>query len=445
MMEDIYASKVIDARMTVPMQAKWSKQSSIFNQSIFLDLLIKSAFINSESRLSFSGFDYLVNKSMLSSMLLIEGGEVFSSRTVGAILDSALDVFIRNALSEGVKTNNSPDVFLDFVNLKVKEYLKRPKGAYCVVTSLSVSGKLPIKKIVGRGVETVLYEGGIPKKFNTRKQLDKEWKGSDYHTPPGYAGIVSVVSARNLDDAMAAAIDQIDYLRGILSFYANPVMSISLNGVRHGSINKIRLGGMHTVHEESGKLASDQYWYESDFKTSREFHFEPVKLKSVRSSICKVMNRIESISGGEKIKDAIIRYIRALDEKNKDHTIIKLWGALESVVGKNDSGEFVVKRCSFLFKDREYVRQTLEVARVYRNRNVHGDHSSSVANEICYHLHSVFRSLIMFYAGTKDLVSVADINSLLDMPGDSRELMRETESVEKKLYLLRKAKKLRGG
>lgn len=215
-------------------------------------------------------------------------------------------------------------------------------------------------------------------------------------------------------------------------------MSISLLGSKKKGINRIRLGGLHSVHSEDGALASKEYWYEPEY-THRPTHvFKPEKLKQTALRIRKIIKRIEQIRGGEKIRDGIIRYIRALDEPNNDHLIIKLWGALESTVGESDKSEIIIKRCSYLYKDQELVRQILEVAKVYRNRNVHGNHSSNLANQIGHQLHNIFVHLIFFYVGNKDLLSVSEANYFLDSPLPSGDL-------ERKLFLLKKASRFRSG
>ena len=215
-------------------------------------------------------------------------------------------------------------------------------------------------------------------------------------------------------------------------------MSLSLSGHPQKGINRIRLGGLHSVHTVQGDIASDQYWYESDYESRPPYKFAPNRLIIIAPKIRKIVRRIENLNGGDKIKDGIIRYVRALDEPNKDHLIIKLWGALEATVGQNDNSEKIIKRCSYLYKDQELVKQILEIAKVYRNRNVHGNFSSSIADQIGYQLHSIFCHLIFFYVGSKDLISVSDANSFLDSPLAAGDL-------EKQIFLLKKAKRFRAG
>lgn len=417
------------------MHAKWSDKSSKFTPLIFIKLIIKSSSINDNNQVQYEGFTYFENKGLLRSMILFEGKEFISPKTEDDIFNSGLDHFVKTSK---IADKNLPSRLLDSINLKLKNYLTKNKKTFLLASSISTNGKLPINKITTNGIEIKIYQNGLPKKFKTREQYDNLWKLPAPHTPPEYAGLVIKVEARTPDDAVHAAIEEIDFIRGIFSFFANPSMSISLLAGKKKGINRIRLGGLHSVHYEDGALASKEYWYEPDYTPRTPYTFNHEKLKKIALKVRKIIRRIEQIQGGDKIKDGIIRYVRALDEPNNDHLIIKLWGALEATVGENDKSDIIVKRCSYLYKDQEHVRQVLEIAKVYRNRNVHGNHSSNLADQIGHHLHSIFTNLVLFYVGSKDLVSVSEANSFLDSPLSSGDL-------ERKIFLLKKASRFRSG
>lgn len=417
------------------MQAKWSDKSPKFNPLIFIKIILKSSSINEKNQVQYEGFDYFENKGLLRSMIIFEGKEFISPKTEDDIFSSGLDHFAR---STKITEKNLHNKLLDSINLGLKSYLTKNKKTFFLATSISTNGKLPINKFTTNGIDIKFYQNGLPTKFKTRQKYDNLWKNPSPHTPPEYAGLVAKVEARTPDDAVHAAIEEIDFIRGILSFFANPGMSISLIPGKKKGINRIRLGGLHSVHYEDGTVASEEYWYEPDYTPRVPYIFKTEKLKHIGLNVRKITRRIEKIHGGEKIKDGIIRYVRALDEPNNDHLIIKLWGALEATVGENDKSDIIVKRCSYLYKEQEHVRQILEIAKVYRNRNVHGNHSSNLADQIGHHLHSVFTHLVLFYVGSKDLVSVSEANSFLDSPLSSGDL-------DRKIFLLKKASRFRSG
>jgi len=417
------------------MQAKWSDKSTKFKPQIFINTILECSSINANGKVQYEGFKYLENRGLLKSMILFEGKEYLSPKTEDDIFNAGLDSF---ALTSKITDLNLPATLLASINIKLKAYISKSKTTFLIVSSISTYGKLPLSKFTNNGIEIKFHQSGIPRKFSTRKQYDKLWKNLAPHTPPEFAGVVVKIEARTPDDAMFAAIEEVDFLRGILSFFANPTMSILLSGGEQKGINRIRLGGLHSVHSEDGAVVNEQFWYETDYASRTPFTFKKQDLKHIALNIRKIIRRIEQIKGGAKIRDGIIRYVRALDETDNDHLIIKLWGALEATVGESDKSDLIIKRCAYLYKDHEFVRQILEISKVYRNRNVHGNHSSDLAHQIGHHLHSIFTHLIFFYVGSKDLVSVSEANSFLDSPLSSGDL-------ERKIFLLKKASRFRSG
>ncbi|WP_458129498.1 hypothetical protein [Pseudomonas sp. Z2-11] len=415
------------------MNAEWSDKSKNFNPTIFIKLILECTSLNSEGVLQYEGFRYFENKGMLRSMILFNGKEVISPKTEEDIFNSGFADFAKSHKSNHT---NLKDSLLAAINKRLKAYLATPKTTFLVATSISTTGSLPIKKFTTSNIQTTFYPDGLPKKFKSRQLYDEKWKSTTPHTPSNYSGVVAQTLAHSADDAIHASIDEIDFIRGILSFFANPSMSLSLSGSPNKGINRIRLGGLHSVHNDHGDLTSENYWYEPDYESRIPFMFDPNNLKSIASNIRKIISRIEKLNGGEKIKDGIIRYVRALDESNKDYLIIKLWGAFEATVGQNDNSDIIIRRCTYLYKDQELVRQVLEVAKVYRNRSVHGNFSSSIADQIGYQLHSIFRHLIFFYVGSKYLASVPEANSFLDSP-------LATGDLERKIFFLKKAIRFR--
>lgn len=413
----------------------WSKKSDKFKPIIFLDKISKSASLNSEGRVQYDGFSFYENKGMLRSMVEFIGTESISPDSEDKIFDSSLNLFVRK--SKEIKTNQLNE-FIACANHELKKYLKKEKQIFYVVSSLSLSENIPITRFKFPQTDIRFYKSGPPKKFRSRDQYDERWIFAKPHTPSNYSSIVAKVLARTPNDAISIAIDDLDYIRGILSFFANPGMSMSFNLNKRKSINKIRLGGLHSVHDSTGEIASQQFWYESDYEPHPPFIFPSENIKLIRMKIRKIIKRIEQMKGGAKLRDGIIRYVRALDEHNKDHVIIKLWGALEATAGEGDKSELIIRRCSYIFKEQELVKQILEVAKIYRNRNVHGDFSSNTADLLVYKLQTIFTHLILFYIGSKDLVSLTEANSFLDSPLAAGDL-------ERKIFLLKKAVKFRSG
>lgn len=412
--------------------SRWSTKSKNFKPEIILDKIIESASLTSDERVSYDSI-YFEFKDILLNMIEFMNCDQLAPETRSYVFDLALNNYTKVALT--VRKSNKNDLITK-INSSLKDHLKKPSQEFHLVTSLSLEGPLPITQISTGNIKLKLHTSGIPKKYRARKKFDLQWNKNYEHSPEHYTGVVVSVQARSTTDAFYAALDYLDFIRGVLSFYSNPGFSISLSGRRSGAINRIRLGGMHTLHHPNGSLAIDQYWYEIEELKENTFTFKEETLKQTSSAIRKIINRICNIQGGERLRDGIIRYTRALDEKDSDYSIIKLWGALESVVNENDNNDILIRRCSYIYKDHDLVKQILETAKVYRNRNVHAGVSSPSADHISYQIHRIFRSLIFFYVGNKDFKSLKEANSFLDSPildGD----------IDRKIYLLKKAVRFR--
>lgn len=413
-------------------QSRWSTKSKNFKPEIILEKIIESASLTDDQRVSYDA-NYFEFKSIALNMIEFMKCDQLAPETREEIFERALDCFIKTALKNNQSNKND---LINHLNHSLKDYLRKPLQKFHLVTSISLEGPLPITQTVAQGVKIKFYAAGIPKKYKTRNKFNQKWNKPYEHSPAHYTGVVVTVQARSTIDAFYSALDNLDFIRGIMSFYSNPGMSIPLVGRRSGAINRIRLGGMHTLHHPNGALAFEQYWYELDETSERTFIFKEDMLNTTNSAIKKIIKRILSINGGDRLRDGIIRYTRALDDKDSDYTIIKLWGALESVVNQNDNSDILIRRCSYIYKDHDLVKQILETAKTYRNRNVHAGISSPSADSIAYQLHRIFRSLILFYVGSKGFRSLKEANSFLDSPildGD----------IDRKIFLLKKAVRFR--
>ncbi|WP_341798060.1 MULTISPECIES: hypothetical protein [unclassified Pseudomonas] len=415
------------------MPVQWSKNKG-FKPDLIIDIIAKGATINTDGNVQFSGFNYFEYKSILRSMIDFVGCNSVSSESLDKIFDNGLNSFIAFKISTGT---HDKEGLLPHINEHLKNYFKIAKKTYYIVTSISLSPTIPIKKYQLDKNEITFHPTGIPKKYlRPRSSLVDLWNCNHPHTPPGYTGVTVRVQARNTTDAFYAAMDFLDFIRGVLSFFANPGMSLPLFGRRKGAINRIRIAGMHTIHQADGSLAIEQYWFEHNEGKQKTYSFDATKNAATARSIRKILNHISEIKGGDKIREGIVRYTRALDESDSDYSIIRLWGALESTVGENDNSELIVRRCSYLYKDHELVRQILEASKFYRNRNVHAGVTSALADSISYQIHRIFRSLIFFYVGNKDFASLKEANSFLDSPLPDGDINR-------KIYLLKKAARFR--
>lgn len=196
------------------------------------------------------------------------------------------------------------------------------------------------------------------------------------------------------------------------------------------------MGSIHTLHRPDGSSAVDGIWFDPIFTKARPFEFlDPVKL---HSNCNKALRQIAKCAYREAIISALIRFARALDERDPNTAFLKLWGAFESLSSTaNADYERLVNQCAFLFSDRDYHLQMLEHLRLYRNSTVHVGEESSRARNYCYQLQFYFMRLAWFHINNASKFrSLEECNFFLESPTERIELKRQ-------IHLRRQALKFR--
>lgn len=366
------------------MKVKWKKNKNLKPQ-LLMDRMAEITSIMSDGRISFSAFE----KHQLDAVLLtmLEFHKEFSSSTMKALFNSGIEYCAR-------RNDFTTAAFLVGINDAVVRHGARPEKLFILATSISTFDGFAKNNIVLRSSRIKSWPKGIPKKYLVRDKL--EWRRGESPMPEEYCPITVTVKSKDSMDAAHAAIYDLDYVRGIHALFVNPPSELIFGSGAQKPMNKIMLGGMHTLHDSKGRLASENvYWYERNYRvrSSIQFSNKPQLAKNFNY----VDEKINIHSDGFVIKDAIVRYVRAYDESDRNATIQKTWAALESIVCPHENNaDAIVRRCSFMFADRPYYEQVLEHLREYRNRNVHSGYEVEDLDYHCYQLQQFFRQAIFF-------------------------------------------------
>jgi hypothetical protein len=198
-------------------------------------------------------------------------------------------------------------------------------------------------------------------------------------------------------------------------------------------INVIRLGGAHSVHCSDGTVATDGVWFEPSY--TEAFVYSASNGAHVQKQVSIILRRIFESEYAARFPDAILRYVRALDERDQNNALIKLWGALEAITTQEPVDySKTIQRCSFIFEDHKYHTQILETLRDYRNRSVHAGDQSEAAKVYCYHLQYYFSQLLFFLlAKTRRFANLDEKNRFLDLPREKEKLQARKMLIEKAL------------
>jgi len=282
------------------------------------------------------------------------------------------------------------------------------------------------------------------RKFKIKaNSLLQSCKKSLFAEPPeNYSNIRIYVSAKSNHDAVNKALDYIDFIRGVWNWVLNRRHHIRMSwGSKPQPINKIIPGPLHTLHYPSGKLAiDDTWWYEPSY-LGEISALNPSKddIELLYSNFYTVRKKLNSCDYSNVIQDAIIRYTRALDERNWNTAYLKLWGILELLTdtGRVSYGH-TVKRAAFLFEDRDYYYHLLQLLKEYRNKYVHLDQKNTEMETYLYQLKNVVEVLLTFHISNKfHFSSIQDAAEFLNLPHNEK-------SLNAKLQRLNSAQKFRG-
>lgn len=400
------------------MAIKWKKN---LNSAIVLQSLEKAKHTNKDGVVAFSGYEYILATSALHSMI------EFPDFALELNVDGLLREAITNVANKGMLSNDS---LIAEINELAQHQHAQPEREYIILSSLSLASPLPLVESVVDGCKLNFIGSIFPENEDGRSKVFKDNPTLKDTTPESYQKISIHVKSKYFESAVTKALDAVDLYRAIWSLFCNPHSEVAIFEDSN-PINVIRLGEVHTLHHKSGELFDGMYWYEPNFVPTKPY---------VHSSIDKsnknyeyLLERVLKSPFNKKLKRALLRYVRACDERDHNVAIIRLWGALEELLLKDKQAKYdlVTRRCAFLFGDYELAFQVMEHIREYRNLNVHQGHHRKQAKLIAYQIQYFFFELIKFYIKNDSLFnSLDEANELLDMPPNIDELHRIKSQIE---------------
>lgn len=402
------------------MPIKW-KSSDRFKPSHILDRIDSVRSVNDEGQVSYSGLVIDECIPILHSMLQ------FPPVAVGM----EQEMLVWKALNLSGKELTS-DTFLNVINQVLSEKLTTKEQNYIVLTTISLIPNGLINKIKFMGCEIEFQPKSFPKKFiESRKEVIKKYKADIPETPSNYCQVIIKIRAKSDNIAFHKAMRALDLIRAIMCLMANSRMQYSFGTPLLEPINKIRLGGYHTVHLMDGMSARKGYWYEPNFITTKPHAFDNLTL--ARKNILWAIKKIEKSKFENSITSSLLRFVRGLDQNDHNSAFLKLWSALEILTTPNVADyDKLIRRSSFLFKDNAYHRQVLEHLRAYRNANVHAGEDSENARIYCFQLQTYYAAIAWFcIRNESNFKTLEDLGVFLDLPIEQRTLNAQLKSIKR--------------
>ena len=396
------------------MSIKWNTKKNIKPQ-IVLDKIQSEMFVNEDGSVTFSGFEIYEEFPILKTMLSFPDG----------LEGEEKDSLIWSTLSSVTGAMTKDSILTRINQLYLERNATRDKN-YAILTSISVCKAVFANSTIIDDV-TIKAVDEYPKKYSSRKAFVDSLGIYKNANPVDYSKIMLIVKEKNPMRAATKALRSLDIYRSILCLFTNSQLEII--GDEWIPINKIRVGEVHTIHEQSGKMATEAFWFEPNFILAKTI--TPASVVLLKKKCLLTLKRISECAYSEIIKESMVRYVRALDEKDQHIALIKIWSALECITGISDANyDALIRRTSFIFKEYEYHRQILEHLRDHRNRCVHSADQSDKAKIDCFQMQVYIFSLISFHIGHRDTFkSLDEALYFLDLPTENALLLTRQYNV----------------
>jgi len=320
------------------------------------------------------------------------------------------------------------DNILKAISILEHQFLNQPTNRYVLATALSVktNSLFPRKSVDGA---MLTFTSSLPTDFRREHEKFKEHAKLLLipSLPVGYQSVRVHLHARSAAEAAQIALDRLDLLRAIWNLHLHRGRTKVTWGRRNQPVNQILLGPLHSLHFPSGKLATDTFWYEPRYR----FPSLPISLDDKRDKLfafeTQIRKCLKQLNYKITMEQALLRYVRALDEHDWQKSFSRLWSLLELLTHTQQANyDVTIRRACFLFEERDYYRQILEHLRENRNRSTHDDEGTEEIEALMYQLKNIIDVLLVRQIFNRlKFDSMAEWGEFLDMSVDPNALSNQ--------------------
>jgi len=363
----------------------------------------------------YSGFDYLWFSSAIETIVSLHD----------SIPRYAKTRIVSKSLHEPTKSGKIDAEKLKYALKKYEdEYLNTSEGTFILKASISVSSGLPFKKL---NLDKASF-GFIPNE-KLSSIPDHQLRNPPFHgtAPENYHDITVRINGKTDYEAGNIAIDRLDLIRGFWNLLLNKSYRMSF-GSRQ-PINEITTGPFFTLHNTDGTLSDNGVWHDPNFTVSSKLRDLTHEMGYLKKQTLRFQRYFNSSPFQDIIRDAMLRYVRALDGINYEETIVQLWSILESLTlyGEgDDAGRHadVVRRAASIYQEQQLAAAIIDHIRVRRNEIVHRSRNFQDSEGLVYQSKSIVENLIFIYIGmfSKNFQNKAEIRTFLDLPREKKML-----------------------
>lgn len=394
-----------------------------------------------DGRVSYTGWDFQENVALLHGMLA----------TAPSVSRTTLREAVNRAVSQCVREQKlTGERFIGAVRQHYERGVGKNEGEFVLLTEFSVRGEPLWGKYQVGDARVRLIKGAFARKYASRGDTASVYQTRGFPSYPNdYQKVCVEMQAKSDSLAAQLALDAADSLRGLFNMYANFAMEIQLGNEQWKPINRITLGGLHTVHSPDGTQTSDRFWYEPLARFQKTHVMRPEKSQRVVKRVRKVLgylNRSRDRSFADRLLRSLNQYTRAYDEPDPSNCLMKGWAVLEQLAGDDAIGdsERVVRRVSFLYTSHTDQRLSLEVIRRARNDLAHRGQGADHLRTYCYQLQRYFIDVFEFYlSNLRASRSRDESNQLLDLSPRIEDMHQKRSELRAAMGIVRRGIRFR--
>jgi len=323
------------------------------------------------------------------------------------------------------------------INKAVRTYFDKQYNTYVIVTMVSVFPDC-LNKYTTYAGKRINFCRKLPNKFQLARDriVADACRTLKCNIPDDYSYLWLNVSARDVSDAIATGFKILDELRALWNFSHNYHGGRTYYSGPPKPVNKITFCPIHTVHDLNGKLSDDFWWYNPEYKNNITPFRDKKEFSKILIRTASISRRLIKTKLRDRILESLTRYSDALDSADCNVAILRLWAELECLTSTRfASYDMLIKRCSFVFIDREFAKLELNEIKKHRNMYAHeGSSNSTLQEHLMYSAKKYVEGLLHFLIiNGHFFASMDEAGIFFDLPSDSSKLGRQIE-------LLRKAK-----
>lgn len=235
------------------------------------------------------------------------------------------------------------------------------------------------------------------------------------------------VKGIDLHDAFEKAEDAISKELGLYSLIASRGKFI-FSSEPDKPINTILLAPHMTVHDMTGAISSDIFWYNKwPASMTRKTHSEK-ELEKIIRNVDHVRVRLRNLPWKDQAENALLRHYSAFSQCDLESSFLDGWRLLEAIGGhKTERSEVLVRRAAWFFEDREFQYEVGRHLMERRNLISHGRPVKDKNNEsLAFQMKKFLTPFLHgFLTNPFHFESIDEFWSFCDLPVDRKIRLRK--------------------